>query len=192
MQTRLGQRLGLGGTSNAESRRYGAEGIETGQRFAVEAVANDIHGAADMVAFGIPPPIEYTQIAFRIGGGHAQHASEPAPQHGAGPSQGNSRGHTDDIAGSQCCRQGGGQCAEGGDAAVRCDIFLGIGRCVLLGGRGIGDGVRRFICMFRTQRHTDGPADMTLGHMQMNGKVQMNAQKQEQQGPVPQKLVDGR
>lgn len=59
---------------------------------------------------------------------------------------------------------------------------LGPGRGV--GGYGSGFVFRR-IRRFRAQGHTDGSADMPLGYVQMDGKVQMDAQEQEQQGPVP-------
>ena len=102
-----GDAVGLDGTADAKGGQRREDGKEHGEPLHVQTTLEGIHRTTIPAAIAAFDTIFHSEQALGILGGHAEDASEPAPQHGTRTAQRHCRSHTHDIA----CANGG---SEGG------------------------------------------------------------------------------
>ena len=104
---------------------YGEDGEEHSEPLGLESALKGVHRAAEDVSVLLDfHSVFYCQQGLRVFRGHAEYACEPAPEHGTGTSEGDGRGHSHDVAGTD----GGGQgCGQGAELAYVSVIGLVLG-----------------------------------------------------------------
>ena len=113
-------RVGLHRIANTEAgycRKDGEQHAHPGPFFA-KAVANVIHGPANMGATLIHLSETHGKNGFRVLCGHAHEGGKPHPEQGAWPPEENSGRNACNIACSDGCRQGGHERLEWWDFTV--------------------------------------------------------------------------
>ena len=115
-----GDGVDLGGVAGAEDGADAEEGVQVSQPHPLfaQTVLDVVHGAAYIVALGVPLPEVDSQGHFGELGAHAEQSGDPHPEHGTGTADGDGAGHTGDVAGTHGGRQSGADCLEGGDGTV--------------------------------------------------------------------------
>ena len=101
-----------------------AENGEAGAKplpFRSETVLDEVHGAADPASGGCLFTVLHGQNDFGEFGHHAHEGGYPHPEEGARAADGDSRGHTHDVAGADITGKGGHERVPGGNLT-----FLGL------------------------------------------------------------------
>ena len=156
---------GLCGAAHPKCGEEGAGSVNDSQPAAVQSVFQDIHGAAHIGFVRLLLFKKYTEVAFRIAGGHAKNTGYPAPEQRPGAADGDSGGDAHNIPGPKRRRQCCGKRRKAGQ----------IGALYFL---------------FRSDGQTYGLQGKFLGKFQFRGKVQMGGGKEYENGKTPQQLID--
>ncbi len=109
------QLVGLHAVANAEARQGAEQGEQGGQPAPArpEAIADEIHRAAHVLAELIHLAVVNGQHGFGVLGGHAHKGDQPHPEHGAGATGGDRARHSSHVARADRGRQGGGEALKG-------------------------------------------------------------------------------
>lgn len=104
-----------------------------------------IHNSAAGGAKAVGLAVFYADVAFGVGGCHAEHPGQPAPEYGAGASKRDGGGNADDIPGAERGGKRGGKGFE---------KMLSVGVCRQ------ADGERKlFLDKMQTQRKVEVDAE---------------------------------
>ena len=109
--------------ANAKGGQCREQGKRLGKPFHAKPALQRIHGAAQHAAILCFYAVFYRHKRLGIFGGNAQHARQPAPQHGARPAQRHRCAHAHNIAGANGGGQRRGKRAKLADVAVRPFVF---------------------------------------------------------------------
>ena len=161
-----GDGIGLNGVADAKGCDGRKEGEEHSEPFPTQSLFEGVHRTSKHLAAGRLLTVFDGQQSFGVFRRDAKDTCEPTPEHSTRTTQGDGRGHTDDVACADGGRKGRGEGAE-----LR-HVALGIG--IALYGE------------------TDGLEDMTLGKLQTDGQEHMGAQQQDDHRPSPKEVTDGR
>jgi hypothetical protein len=113
-----GDRVGLGHVADTEGRDDRGDGEEPGEELAegtLDAALEVALRAAGHVALGVRDAVPDTEERLGVLGRHAEQTGDPHPEQGAGATDRDRRGDTDDIAHAHGGCQGGGQSLVLGD-----------------------------------------------------------------------------
>ena len=135
------------------------------KRFAVHCALHDIHRTAADETVLADKPVFNREESFSVFCCDSENAAEPAPEHRAGTAEDDRGCHTDDVSGSDGCRQRNGECAVVGDLADRIRIFL------------------------KTQ--TDRQRNVPLDEFEAEGEKEVTSDEQYQERNAPEKRVEG-
>ena len=115
-----GDGVDLGHVADAEGGQAAEEGEDDSQPLPLgaKAVLDVVHGAADPVALRVFLTVLDSQGDLGIFGAHAHQSGHPHPEDSAGAADGDSAGHTRDVAGTDGRRQSGTHGLEGGHGAL--------------------------------------------------------------------------
>lgn len=104
-----------------------------------------VHNSAAGGAKAVGLAVFYADVAFSVGGRHAENPGQPAPEYGAGTSERDGGGNADDIAGAERGGKRGGKGFE---------KMFSVGAC------GQADGERKlFLDKMQTQRKVEMDAE---------------------------------
>jgi hypothetical protein len=166
---RLGDLVRLHHVADAEAGQHAEHGEGNRQPVPVpaQAIADVVHGAADVVAQFVALAVADRQQRLGVLGGHAHQRDHPHPEQRAGAADQDGAGHAGDVARPHRGRQRGHQGPPTGDIAGT------------LGGAAL-------------PQQPEGIAQVAQrGEAQAEHQVQAGAADQHQQGRTPHEVVNG-